>query len=102
MKSSLDLLDLQEVEFDWGFSAKDTDQNFHFTFAFINRFNSTQEVVEWTIDDLDCFTIDKVGFVLWSTEFHVFLDCLNFMLWEWSRLVANSDESRDTLSCTHC
>src|SRR3989344_480113 len=57
------LFNLEEVEFDGGFPAKDTDQDTQFAVGLVDTFDAAQKVGEGAVGNLDGFAQRKVGLV---------------------------------------
>ena len=69
---------LEEVEFDWGFPAKDRDENSKFAFFFVDFVDSSQHIGERSIGNPDSFTDTKGRLELGSGLLAVSFDSFHF------------------------
>ena len=70
----LEFLDLEIVQFNRCVAAKHADQNFDFSFDWINGVNSSVKAFKWTVGDVDDFADLQVNFMLGFFRAHPFLE----------------------------
>jgi hypothetical protein len=96
-KESLNLGDLKEVEFDRGFTTKDTHENRDFAFGIVDSGDSTEKVGERSFDDTNGFTHGESGLELGSGLFTKSGDSFNFVFGKRGRLVGSAHKAGNTL-----